>query len=134
MESARFAADFIVAAEAEARTPGILSAEAAFDHRLSGYADHIRDEWGSHFTLGNIFAGLIGKPAIMKLALRTGMPLPVLMKFVVRMLANLTDRSNKGLEDRVIAVLEALVPAASNQVQQARPLSNPLRRKVSLKP
>ncbi|WP_104052962.1 MULTISPECIES: geranylgeranyl reductase family protein [unclassified Arthrobacter] len=131
MESARFAADFIVAAEAEARTPGILSAPAAFDYRLSGYADHIRAEWGSHFTLGRIFAGLIGKPAIMKLALRTGMPLPVLMKFVVRMLANLTDRSNKGLEDRVIAVLEALVPAASNQDDPSRPLSIPLRRKVS---
>ena len=68
----------------------------------------------------------------MKLALRTGMPLPVLMKFVVRMLANLTDRSNKGLEDRVIAVLEALVPAASNQTEPSRPLSDPLRRKVSL--
>ncbi|MFJ7750259.1 geranylgeranyl reductase family protein [Arthrobacter sp. NPDC097144] len=131
MESARFAADFIVAAEAEARTPGILSAPAAFDHRLSGYADHIRAEWGSHFTLGRIFAGLIGKPAIMKLALRTGMPLPVLMKFVVRMLANLTDRTDKGLEDRVIAVLEALVPAASNQDGPSRPQSNPLRRKVS---
>ena len=134
MESARFAADFIVAAEAEARTPGIRSAPESFDHRLSGYADHIQGQWGSHFTLGRIFAGLIGKPAVMALALRTGMPVPVLMKFVVRLLGNLTDRSTRGLEDRVIAVLEALVPAASNQDAPSRPLSNPLRRKVSLKP
>jgi geranylgeranyl reductase family protein len=134
MESARYAADFIVAAQSEARTPGLLSAAAAFDHRLSGYSDHIRNEWGSHFTLGKIFAGLIGKPAIMKLALRTGMPIPVLMRFVVRMLANLTDHSSKGFEDRVIAVLEALVPAASNQDAGPSQPSNPLRRKVSLKP
>jgi hypothetical protein len=50
----------------------------------------------------------------MKLALRTGMPIPVLMRFVVRLLANLTDPSAKGFEDRVIRVLESLVPATSN--------------------
>ena len=74
----------------------------------------MRDQWGSHFTLGRVFAALIGKPAVMKLALRTGMPIPVLMRFVVRMLANLTDPSAKGFEDRVIRVLEMLVPATSN--------------------
>ncbi|MNP78716.1 hypothetical protein D3C76_1763940 [compost metagenome] len=42
------------------------------------------------------------------------MPIPVLMRFVVRMLANLTDPSAKGFEDRVIRVLEMLVPATSN--------------------
>jgi hypothetical protein len=51
----------------------------------------------------------------MKLALRTGMPIPVLMRFVVRLLANLTDPAAKGFEDRVIRVLESLVPATSNQ-------------------
>ena len=75
----------------------------------------MRDQWGSHFTLGRAFAALIGKPAVMKLALRTGMPIPVLMRFVVRLLANLTDPAAKGFEDRVIRVLESLVPATSNQ-------------------
>jgi hypothetical protein len=50
----------------------------------------------------------------MKLALRTGMPIPVLMRFVVRLLANLTDPAAKGFEDRAIRVLEMLVPATSN--------------------
>ena len=115
MESARFAAEHIIEGHGAAQAPGLLSAQAAFDVELRAYAGHVRDEWGSHFTLGRIFASLIGRPAIMKLALRTGMPIPVLMKFVVRMLANLTDRNSKGIEDRVIAVLEMLVPAASNQ-------------------
>ena len=74
----------------------------------------MRGQWGSHFSLGRAFAALIGKPAIMKLALRTGMPIPVLMRFVVRLLANLTDPAAKGFEDKVIRVLEALVPATSN--------------------
>ncbi|UPO75937.1 geranylgeranyl reductase family protein [Arthrobacter sp. Helios] len=115
MESARFAADYIVSATQAAGTPGQLAAQAAYDGVLAGYADRVRSEWGSHFTIGRIFAGMIGKPAVMKLALRTGMPIPVLMKFVVRMLANLVDASPRGIEDRVIALMEMLVPAASNQ-------------------
>ena len=54
----------------------------------------------------------------MKLALRTGMPIPVLMRFVVRLLANLTDPAAKGFEDRVIRVLESLVPATSNALSR----------------
>ncbi|MGA7207140.1 MAG: geranylgeranyl reductase family protein [Specibacter sp.] len=108
MESARFAAEFI------ARAAGANSKLAA-SHALHGYGDFVREQWGSHFTLGRVFASLIGKPAIMKLALRTGMPLPVLMRFVVRMMANLTDAGERGFEDRVIHLLEKLVPATSNQ-------------------
>jgi geranylgeranyl reductase family protein len=111
MESARFAAEFIIdASSRSASSGGTYDA----DTHLSRYAGYVREQWGSHFTLGRAFAVLIGKPAVMKLALRTGMPIPVLMKFVVRLLANLTDPSAKGFEDRVIRVLESLVPATSN--------------------
>lgn len=108
MESARFAAYFII------RAAGTNSRLAA-NHALSGYSDFVRDQWGSHFTLGRAFASLIGNPGIMKLALRTGMPVPVLMRFVVRLMANLTDSTERGFEDRVIHLLEKLVPATSNQ-------------------
>ncbi|WP_445153576.1 geranylgeranyl reductase family protein [Arthrobacter sp. Hor0625] len=121
MESARFAAEFII--DAAARTAAAGWSGADTDARLAGYADYVRDQWGSHFTLGRAFAAVIGKPAVMKLALRTGMPLPLLMKFVVRLLANLTDPSAKGLEDRMIRILEALVPATSNT--RPAPDSNP---------
>jgi flavin-dependent dehydrogenase len=116
MESARFAAEFIIDAAARQRAgawaPGATSDA---DAHLARYADYVRDQWGSHFTLGRAFAAVIGRPAVMKLALRTGMPIPVLMRFVVRLLANLTDPAAKGFEDRVIRVLESLVPATSNQ-------------------
>ncbi|SLK00509.1 geranylgeranyl reductase family protein [Arthrobacter sp. P2b] len=111
MESARFAAEFIIdASSRSASSGGAYDADA----HLGRYADYVRQQWGSHFTLGRAFAALIGKPAVMKLALRTGMPIPVLMRFVVRLLANLTDPSAKGVEDRMIRVLESLVPATSN--------------------
>ncbi|MGY3378624.1 geranylgeranyl reductase family protein [Arthrobacter sp. TE12231] len=118
MESARFAAEFIIDAAARSASAGWGSGAAASraaDAHLARYADYVQQQWGSHFTLGRAFAALIGKPAVMKLALRTGMPIPVLMRFVVRMLANLTDPAAKGCEDRVIRVLESLVPATSNQ-------------------
>ncbi|MEW9872681.1 geranylgeranyl reductase family protein [Arthrobacter sp. HS15c] len=111
MESARFAAEFIIDASSRSYAAGgMYDADA----HLSGYADYVRGQWGSHFTLGRAFAALIGKPAVMKLALRTGMPIPVLMRFVVRLLANLTDPAAKSFEDRAIRVLESLVPATSN--------------------
>ncbi|MFK0006850.1 geranylgeranyl reductase family protein [Paenarthrobacter sp. NPDC090520] len=112
MESARFAAEFLIDASSRTASAGWNTHDA--DVHLSRYADYVRDQWGSHFTLGRAFAFLIGKPAVMKLALRTGMPIPVLMRFVVRLLANLTDSSAKGFEDRVIRVLEMLVPPTSN--------------------
>ncbi|WP_343318535.1 geranylgeranyl reductase family protein [Arthrobacter sp. TMP15] len=112
MESARFAAEFIV------RAAGTNSALAA-NYALSGYSGFVREQWGSHFTLGRMFASLIGKPGIMKLALRTGMPLPVLMRFVVRLMANLTDKDEHGFEDRVIHLLEKMVPATGNQDMSA---------------
>jgi len=122
MESARFAAEFIADAAARSASAGWgtgTEAARAADAHLARYAGHVQQQWGSHFTLGRAFAALIGKPAVMKLALRTGMPIPVLMRFVVRMLANLTDPAAKGFEDRAIRVLESLVPATSNQTNPA---------------
>ena len=124
MESARHAAEFIQRSER-------VSSRLGRDQVLSGYAAHIRGLWGSHFTLGRMFARLIGQPAILSLALRTGMPVPVLMRFVVRMLANLTDSPGRGFEDRVIHLLESLVPPTSNQ--SARGTSRSVRKPVSLR-
>ncbi|MET4004332.1 MULTISPECIES: geranylgeranyl reductase family protein [Arthrobacter] len=108
MESARFAAEQIIQAAG-------TNSRLAADHALSNYSTLVRDAWGSHFTMGRVFASMIGNPTIMKLALRTGMSVPVLMRFVVRLMTNLTDTDKRGFEDRVIHLLEKLVPATSNQ-------------------
>lgn len=106
MESARFAADVVLRGFAAGSG---LARERVFE----GYADIVRGEWGRHFTLGRAFAEVIGHPRVLSLALRAGMSIPVLMRFVVRMLANLTERPGT-LADRVIRVLEAVVPSTSN--------------------
>ncbi|WP_285727763.1 geranylgeranyl reductase family protein [Psychromicrobium xiongbiense] len=107
MESARFAAEAIAPAS-------LVNSRLTLDAALQGYARRVEDEWGKHFTLGRAFATLIGKPSIMKLALSTGMPLPGLMRAVVPFMANLNSRQDPLPTDRLVAVLEALVPATSN--------------------
>lgn len=107
MESGRFAAEMLQRAS-------LTDSRLALDASMAGYADQIRNQWGKHFTLGRGFAGLIGRPAVMKLALRTGMPVPLIMRFVVRLMANLTDRVDQDAMDRTAHLLERLVPATSN--------------------
>jgi hypothetical protein len=115
LESGRYAAQFLVDAAAAQRSAGRpRPAEDDVDRRLRAYAEQVREQWGSHFTLGRTFAALIGRPAVMRLALGTGMPVPALMRVVVRLLANLTEPRGGGLEDRAIRVLESLTPATKN--------------------
>ncbi|MCB4208369.1 geranylgeranyl reductase family protein [Arthrobacter sp. UM1] len=113
MESARYAADFVLrASEAAAGKTGHAALEAA-DAQLGQYAEYLRWQWGSHFTLGSVFAQLIGSPRVMRAALATGMPVPQLMRFVVRLMANLTTKDATGLEDRAIRLIERFTPRAS---------------------
>ncbi len=55
---------------------------------------------------------LIGDTAVMKLATRHGLPHPVLMRFALKLLANLTDPRGGDAMDRVINALSRLAPAA----------------------
>jgi len=49
---------------------------------------------------------------VMKLATRHGLPHPVLMRFVLKLMANLTDPRGGDAMDRVINALSRLAPAA----------------------
>jgi menaquinone-9 beta-reductase len=55
---------------------------------------------------------LIGHPEIMRIATRHGMPHPMLMRFVLKLLANLTDPRGGDAMDRVINALVRVAPAA----------------------
>ena len=55
---------------------------------------------------------MIGNPHVMKAATRHGLPHPLLMKFVLKLLANLTDPRGGDAMDRVITALTKLAPAA----------------------
>ena len=82
------------------------------DAVLARYPERLRDEWGGYFTLGRVFVALIGQPWIMRLATQHGMPHPVLMRFVLKLLAGMYEPRGGDATDRVISALTRLAPAA----------------------
>ncbi len=55
---------------------------------------------------------MIGNPTFMKLATKHGLPRPTLMRFMLKLLANLTDPRGGDVADRVINALTKAAPAA----------------------
>ena len=57
----------------------------------------MRSEWGAYYRLGAMFVKLIGNPKVMQACTRHGLPHPALMRFVLKLLANLTDPTSARL-------------------------------------
>jgi hypothetical protein len=55
---------------------------------------------------------IIGQPKLMRFATQHGLPHPTLMKFVLKLLANLTDPRGGDAMDRVINAMTKAAPAA----------------------
>jgi menaquinone-9 beta-reductase len=105
MESGELAAE--IAVQALARPAG-----TARERALAHYPAELKARYGGYFRLGNLFVKLIGQPQIMQLATKHGMPHPTLMRFVLKLLANLTDPRGGDAMDRVINAMTRLAPAA----------------------
>ncbi|HEX6468677.1 MAG TPA: geranylgeranyl reductase family protein [Streptosporangiaceae bacterium] len=105
MESAEFAADAIV--QALARPTAAQRERALYD-----YPRVIKNAYGGYYTLGRLFVSAIGNPAFMKFATRHGMPHPTLMRFTLKLLANLTDPRGGDAADRLINAMSKIAPAA----------------------
>ncbi|HIT75553.1 MAG TPA: geranylgeranyl reductase family protein [Candidatus Avipropionibacterium avicola] len=106
MEAAEYAADAV--AEAHQRGIGTASAERA----LRGYQSRMDEALGGYYRLGTIFVRLIGRPEIMRLCTRYGLPRKTLMRFTLKLLANLTDSRDGDTMDKLINSLSRMAPAA----------------------
>ncbi|MEV0425246.1 geranylgeranyl reductase family protein [Micromonospora sp. NPDC049836] len=104
MESGELAAE--VAVQALARPAG-----ADRERALLAYPQELKARFGGYYRLGGIFVKLIGRPEIMRLATKHGMPHPMLMRFVLKLLANLTDPRGGDAMDRVINAMTKVAPA-----------------------
>ena len=105
MESGELAAEIAVQALARPEGP---ARELAF----AGYPAELKARYGGYYRLGTWFVKLIGHPQVMRVATKHGMPHPVLMRFVLKLLANLTDPRGGDAMDRVINALTRVAPAA----------------------
>jgi geranylgeranyl reductase family protein len=105
MESGRIAAEVVVQALARPEGP-------QRERALQAYPAAMKATYGGYYTLGRVFVGLIGNPQVMKIATKYGLPRPLLMKFTLKLLANLTDPRGGDALDRVINGLVRVAPAA----------------------
>jgi geranylgeranyl reductase family protein len=104
MESGELAAEVAVQALARPAGPGR-------EHALQAYPAELKERFGGYYRLGGVFVKLIGNPQIMRIATKHGMPHPTLMRFVLKLLANLTDPRSGDATDRIINGLTKLAPA-----------------------
>jgi geranylgeranyl reductase family protein len=105
MEAARLAADVLVQALDRATDP---QRELA----LAAYPQVMKDSLGGYYTLGRLFVSVISRPEVMRIATRYGMPRPVLMRFVLKLMANLAEPRGGDAMDRIITGLSKIAPAA----------------------
>jgi len=76
------------------------------------FAKALDAEYGGYFTLGRGFAKLVGNPTFMKQATRYGLPRTTLMRFTLKLMANLTDEKGGDGHDRIINALAKIAPDA----------------------
>jgi hypothetical protein len=96
-----------IIAQALARSEG-----AAREKALAAYPRAQKDSWGGYFTLGRAFVKLIGEPRVMRVATAHGLSHKMLMRFTLKLLANLTDPAGGDAMDRVIHGLTRVAPSA----------------------
>jgi geranylgeranyl reductase family protein len=85
-------------------------ARAEADRVLRGYPRALTDTYGGYYALGRVFVQLIGRPRLMRFATRHGMSRPALMRFALKLLANLTDPRGGDAADRLINGMTRLAP------------------------
>jgi flavin-dependent dehydrogenase len=105
MESAEIAADVVVQALDRPSGP-------ARERALQAYPSALARSYGGYYTLGRIFVQAIGNPAVMALATQRGLSHPTLMRFTLKLLANLTEPRGGDAMDRLINALSKAAPAA----------------------
>ena len=106
-ETGRMAAEFVAAALAAG------SAEAA-DAALAGYDSRLQAEYALYFKVARAFVRIIGRPALMRALVGTGMRSRTLMEWVLRIMANLLRPDEIGPAEaayRAVAALARLAPA-----------------------
>ncbi|WP_019547192.1 geranylgeranyl reductase family protein [Streptomyces sulphureus] len=105
LESGAIAAETIVQAHGR-------STASQRELALRAYPKVLKETYGGYYNMGRAFVKLIGNPKIMKLATERGLSHPLLMRFTLKLLANLTDPRGGDAMDRIINGLTKVAPRA----------------------
>jgi flavin-dependent dehydrogenase len=85
---------------------------AEIERVLRGYPEALQDAYGGYYTLGRVFVELIGRPKLMRYATSAGMSKPTLMRFALKLLANLSEPRGGDASDRLISAMTRLAPSS----------------------
>jgi len=105
LQAGRVAADAIAQGLARGTVAGRERALATYQRRM-------KDDLGGYYTLGRVFVRLIEHPEVMRICTRHGLPRPLLMKFVLKLLSDCYEPRGGDVVDRTIAALARIAPAA----------------------
>jgi geranylgeranyl reductase family protein len=88
---------------------------------LSEYQRRLEQDYELYYRVGRLFVGAIGRPAVMRALVTTGMRSRTLMEWVLRIMANLLRPDELGAAEaayRVAAAIAARVPSRSSPAVQ----------------
>jgi menaquinone-9 beta-reductase len=78
---------------------------------LRAYPSELKRRFGGYYRIGALFVKAIGHPQVMKTVTQHALPHPTLMRFALKLLANLTDPRGGDAMDRVINAMSRVAPA-----------------------
>jgi geranylgeranyl reductase family protein len=105
MESGALAAEIAAQALARPTAPGR-------ERVLETYPTALQERFGGYYTLGRVFVKAIGHPEVMRACARHGIKRPTLMKFTLKLLANLTDHRGGDISDHLVNALVRIAPSS----------------------
>ncbi|MDN4471403.1 geranylgeranyl reductase family protein [Demequina zhanjiangensis] len=106
MQAARRATEAAVGAR-EAGDDAVAAEKA-----LAAYARMMKDDLGGYYSLGRVFATLIEHPTVMSICTKYGLPRPLVMDFVSRLLADVYEPRGGAWSDKLLSALIRVSPAA----------------------
>jgi flavin-dependent dehydrogenase len=78
---------------------------------LQSYAQALQDEYGAYNRVARAFVKAIGRPRLMRALVHTGLRSRPLMEWVLKVMANLMEPEDEGIQERVYRMVEAVVQA-----------------------
>jgi menaquinone-9 beta-reductase len=76
------------------------------------YPTMLRDRYARYYRIGTTFVRAIGHPSVMQALTDYALPQEWLMRFMLRLMGNLTDGRKGDVRDRVMYALERMTPAS----------------------
>jgi len=76
------------------------------------YPTELRQRYGRYYRIGNVFVRAIGHPPVMRALTEYALPQEWLMRFMLRLMGNLTDGRSGDARDKIMYALERIVPAS----------------------